>query len=141
MQQNNIRIEHQKIVNVLNDANESKFVITKWNIINHNSNANYNAADEITYNTEVLKANLCDYKDAYVLVLGDITVIGASQTQVAFKNCAPLTKCITKISETTIDNAENFDLVIPMYNLIEYSSNYSEKTSFMILFKRWSNYF
>ena len=114
---------------------------TKWNIINHNSNANYNAANEITYNTEVLKSNLCDYKDAYVLVLGDITVIGASQTQVAFKNCAPLTKCITKISETTIDNAENFDLVIPMYNLIEYSSNYSEKTRFMILFKRWSNYF
>ena len=109
---------------------------TKWNIINHNSNANYNAANEITYNTEVLKSNLCDYKDAYVLVLGDITVIGASQTQVAFKNCAPLTKCITKISETTIDNAENFDLVIPMYNLIEYSSNYSGKTRFMILFKR-----
>ena len=125
----------------MNDANETNFVTTKWNIINHNSNANYNAANEITYNKEVLKSNLCDYKDAYVLVLGDITVIGASQTQVAFKNCAPLTKCITKINETTIDNAENFDLVIPMYNLIEYSSNYSEKTRFMILFKRWSNYF
>ena len=48
------------------------------------------------------------------------------QHKVAFKNCAPFTKCITKIDETTIDVAANLDLVMPMYNLIEYSSNYSE---------------
>ena len=89
---------------------------------------NYNTANEITYNTEVLKSNLCDYSDAYILVRGDITVVAAPTIQVAFKNCAPFTKCITKIDETTIYDAENLDLVMPMYNLIKYSSNYSEAT-------------
>ena len=50
-------------------------------------------------------------------------VTAAPETQVAFKNCAPFTKCITKIDGTTIDDAENLDLVMPMYSLIEYSSN------------------
>ena len=65
-----------------------------------------------------------------ILVRGGITVIAPPSTQVAFKNCAPFTKnwCITKIDETTTDDAEDLDLVMPMYNLIEYSSNYSEST-------------
>ena len=100
----------------------------KWNILNDNSKANYNAANKITYNTEVLKTSLCDYKDAYILVRGDITIIGHRETQVSFKNCAPFTKCIAKIDETTTDDAENLDLVIAMHNLIEYSSNYSKTT-------------
>ena len=58
----------------------------------------------------------------------NITVTAAGATQVAFKNCAPLTNCITKIDGTTIDDTEDLDLVMPMYNLIEYSSNYSETT-------------
>ena len=49
-------------------------------------------------------------------------------TQVAFKNCAPSTKCIAKIDGTTIDDAEDLDLVMPIYNIIEYSSNYSKTT-------------
>ena len=84
--------------------------------------------NEITYNTEVLKSNLWDYNDACSLVRGDITVTANPATQVAFKNYAPFTKCITKIDETTIDDAENLDLVMPMYNVIEYSSKYSETT-------------
>ena len=54
---------------------------------------------------QVLKSSLCDYNNAYILVRGDITIIAAPQIQVAFKNCAPFTKCITKIDGTTIDNA------------------------------------
>ena len=77
---------------------------------------------------KVLKSNLCDYNDAYILVGGNSTIIGHQVTQVAFKNCAPFTKCIAKIDGTTIDDAEDLDLVIPMYNLIEHSSNYSEAT-------------
>ena len=49
-------------------------------------------------------------------------------TQVAFKNCAPFTNCITQIDGTTIDDAEDLDLVMPMYDLIEHSSNYCETT-------------
>ena len=73
-----------------------------------------------------MKSNLCDYNDAYILVRCNITVTAAPATQVSFKNCVPFTKCITKRDRTTIDDAEDLDLVIPMYNLIEYSSDHSE---------------
>ena len=97
----------QKILNLLNKANDSKFVTGKWNIVNDSSNSNYDATNEINYNTEILKYNLCDYNDVYILVRGAITVIAAPATQVTFKNCAPFTKCITKINETIIDDAED----------------------------------
>ena len=71
-------------------------------------------------------SNFCDFNDAYILVRGDITVTASPQIQVAFKNNAPFINALQKIDETTIDNAENLDLVMPMYNLIEYSSNHSE---------------
>ena len=74
-------IEHQKILNLLNDANDPKFVTRKWNIISDNSNSNYAAANEITYKTEILKSNLCDYNNACILVTGDITVLAATATQ------------------------------------------------------------
>ena len=118
----------KKVLNLLKDANDSKFVTEKWNIINDNSKTNYDASNEIAYNTEILISNLCHYSDAYILVIGDITVTAAPATQVAFKHCAPFTKTITKIDETTTDDAENLDLVMPMCNLIEYISNYSETT-------------
>ena len=83
------------------------------------------------FNTKVLKYNLCDYNDAYSLVTA------ALATQVAFKNCAPFTKCTSKIDETKIDDAENLDLVMPRYNLIKYSSNYSERMgSFFLKIKQ-----
>ena len=104
-------------------------MIRKWNIANDQSNANYDVGNQIIYNTDVLKSDLCDYNNAYILVRGDITVTAAPVIQVSFKSCAPFTKCITKINGTTIDGAEDLDLVTPMYNLIEYSSNYSETAS------------
>ena len=88
----------------------------------------WNVAYEIIYNTEVLKSKLCDCNDACISVRGDIIVIAGPVTQVAFTNCAPFTKCITKIDGTTVDNAEDLDLIVSMYNLIEYSSSYSETT-------------
>ena len=121
-------MEYQKILNLLNEANDSKFVTRKWNIVNDQSNANYDAGNETVFNTEVLKSNLCHYNDAYILVRGNITIIGHQVTQAAFKNCAPFTKCITKIDGTTVDDAGDLDIVMPMYNLIEYSSNCSETT-------------
>ena len=78
----------------------------------------------------MLRSSLCDYSDAYILVKGNITVnntaaegAAANNTdkKVIFKNCAPFTNCISKINNTQIDNAEYIDLVMPLYNLIEYS--------------------
>ena len=112
----------------MNEASNSKFVTRKWNIVIDNSKANYGVGSEITYNTEVSKSNICDYNDAYILVRGDITITAAVAKQIAFKNCAPFTKCITKIDRATTDDAEHLDLTMRMYNLIEHSSNYSETT-------------
>ena len=84
----------------------------------------------------MLKSSLCDYSDAYIFIKGNISVnnteTAAAPTnrniKVIFENCAPFTNCISKINNTQIDNAEYIDIVMPMYNLIEYSDNYS-KTS------------
>ena len=99
-------MEHQKILNLLNEAIDSKVLTRKWNIVNDQLKANYDIGNEI-------------------LVKGNITVAAAPATQVSFKNCAPFIKCITKIDGTTIDNVKDLDIVMSMYNLIEYSSNYS----------------
>ena len=107
-------MEHQKILKLLNEANDSK------------SKTNYCIGNEIIYNTKVLKSNLRDYNDVIILGRGNITITGDQVTQVALTNCAPFTNCITKINRTTIDDAKDLDLVMPMYILIEYSSNYSE---------------
>ena len=61
-------MKHQKILNLLNEANDSKFVTREWNIVNDNSKTNYKAANKIICNIEVLKLSLCDYNDACILV-------------------------------------------------------------------------
>ena len=86
----------------------------KWNIVNDQLNANDDVENEIIYNTEVLNYNLGNYNDAYILVRGNITVIGYQAIKVAFKNCVPFTNFITKIDGTTIDDAEDLDVVVPM---------------------------
>ena len=97
----------------------------------------YSPNKQIRFKTAMLRSSSCDYSDAYILVKGNITVnntaadgAAANNTnkKVIFKNCAPFTNCISKINNTQIDNAEYIDIVMPMYNLIEYSDNYS-KTS------------
>ena len=98
-------------------------------IFNDQLNANYDVGNEIVYNTEVLKSNHCDYNDAYILVRGNITVVGNNGTQVAFKNCVPFIKCITKINGTVIEDIEDLDLVMLISNFLEYSSNYSNTKS------------
>ena len=96
----------------------------------------------------MLRSNLCDYADGYILVKGTITIIGAGvddveklldvrNKSVIFKNCVPFTKCISGINGTDIDNAQDIDIVMPMYNLTEYSDNYSEKIrTFMAVLQR-----
>ena len=72
-----------------------------------------------------------------VTVTGNINVAGDdANTKVAFKNCAPFTKCIAEINETFIDDAEHINITIPMYNLIEYSDNYSDTSGNLWQFKR-----
>ena len=69
-------MEHQKILNLLDEANNSKFITRKLNIVNDNSRDNYNTGNWIIYNKGVLKSNLCDYNDFYILIRGNIAIIG-----------------------------------------------------------------
>ena len=113
-------MEHQKILNLLKEADNSSFVTRKWNIFNDQSNENYSVRNEIIYSTEVLKSNFCDYNDAYISVRSDIFIIRRNNANpVKFNNRGVFTKCITNIDGTTIHDAENLDLVMPMYNLLE----------------------
>ena len=73
-------MENQIISTLLNEDSASKFVTRKWNIVNDESNTNYDVGNEIIYNTEVSKSNLCDNNDAYILVRGDITVTATPAT-------------------------------------------------------------
>ena len=107
-------MEHQKILNLLIETNDSKFLTRNRNIINDQSNANYGTGNDIIYNTEVLKSILHDYNAAYILLRVDITVTAAPVTQVPIKNCAPFTQCIKKADGTTIDDTQDLDLVMPM---------------------------
>ena len=81
-------MKHQKILNLLNEADDCKFVKRKWNVVNDQSNVNYDTGNEIIYNTEVLKSNLCDYNNVYILVKGYITFTTVPATEVSFKNCS-----------------------------------------------------
>ena len=109
----------------MNEENDSIFVTKKLNIVIDNSKPNYSKVNEIPYNAEVLKSNVCDYNDTYILVRGDVIVAAAGATKVEFKKCVQFTKCIIKTDEKTIDDAVSLDLIMAMYNLTEYSSNYS----------------
>ena len=85
---------------------------------------------------EVLKPNLWEHNNFYILVKNDIADIAASATEVEFKNCSPVTKCITKIYGITIDDAEGLDLVMSMYNSIEYISNYLYSTGSLCFYSK-----
>ena len=124
-------METQKIVNLLNgsDNESSKFATRKWYIVNDQNNGQYGRGNEndstIKFETKVIKPNLCDYSDAYILVTGDIKVAGgAADTNVAFKSCALFTRCVAHINDEHVETVKNLDIIMATYNLIEYSDNY-----------------
>ena len=131
-------MEYQKIANLIDDdtSNQpSKFKTRNWIEINDESRGVYNVNSQIKFKTTMLKSSLCDYSDAYILVKGTINVnntaaqgAAANNKKVIFKNCAPFTNCISEINNTQIDNAKDIDIVMPMYNLIEYSDKYAKTT-------------
>ena len=98
---------------------------------------NYSHHNPIKFLTKSIESSLCDYSDAYILVTGDITATpNNAATQVIFKNCAPFKDCRTEINYTFVDYADFINITMPMYNLIEYSYNYSDTSGSLLNFKR-----
>ena len=127
-------MEYKIITNLLNNTpNQSTKFRTKICVeINDESYGVYNTDIQIKDKNLMLRPSLGDYSDAYILVSGATTVAqeasggGNDNIEVVFKNCAPLTDCISEINNAPIDNAKNIDIVMSMSNLIEYSNNYSD---------------
>ena len=132
-------METQKIVNLLNNSEKehSTFAIKKWYIIDSESKGNYSADEEIKLLNRSIESSPCDYSDSYILVTRNITLTGGNDnTKVAFKNCAPFEKSRTEINKTFVDDAQHINIETPMYNLIEYSDNYSDTFGSLWQFKR-----
>ena len=112
-----------------------RFITKKWIEVHDQSGTaeeRYKPSKQIRFKTSMLRSGLCDYSDAYIVVNGKIIVTNPDNDvydkKLAFKNNTPFTSCILKINNTLIDNAEDLDIVMPMYNLIQYSRNYRKTT-------------
>ena len=130
-------MEHDKINNLLDSESEnlSKFVTRQYVKVNSLSNM-YNENKSIRFKTPMLRSNLCDYSDAYILVEGTIIVTASGDNNnvnnirnkrnrpLILKNNAPFVSCITTINGELIEDADDLDIVMPMYNSLEYSKNY-----------------
>ena len=132
--------DNESEVSKVNRANEmseklSKYVTREYVRVNSLSNT-YNENKPIRFKTPMLRSNSCDYSDAYILVKGTITVTAPGVNNNAnnirdkrsrpliLKNNAPFVSCITRINGEFIEDADDLDIVMPMYNLLEYSKNY-----------------
>ena len=132
-------MEYQKIANLIDETpnQPSKFRTRNCVEINDESRGAYNVNSQIKFKNTMLKSSLCDYSDAYIPVKETVSAnntaaagaaVNNNDRKVIFKNCAPFTNCISEINNTQIDNAKDIDIVMHMYNLIEYSDNYAKTT-------------
>ena len=123
-------MEYDKINNLLDSESEhlSKFVTREYVRVNSLCNT-YDENKSIRFKTPMLRSDLCDYADVYILVSGTITVAGnhprdRQNKPVILKNSAPFVSFITRINGELIEDADDLDIVTPMHNLLEYSKNY-----------------
>ena len=129
-------MEFQKITNFLDINSDNKdlpkFVTKTWIEVCDQSEGNYDVNKEIRIKTAMLRSDLCDFSDAYIIVKGTITAKEPDNAKrnkkVIFKNNAPFINCMSKINGVKIDNAEDLDVIMSMYNLLEYSKNYKKNS-------------
>ena len=124
-------MEFPKIVNLLDTTFDNKnlprFITEKWIEFHDQSTRNGNVNKEIRIKTPMLKSNLCDYFDAYIVVKETIAFTAPDNVKrnksFAIKNNSPFINCISKINNKLINNAEASDVMMSMYSLLEYSKN------------------
>ena len=144
-------MEYDKINNLLRSEelgsaigseseNLSKFVTRQYVKVNGLSNT-YDENKSIRFKTPMLRSDLCDYADAYILVNGTITIDGTNPRDrqnrpVILKNNAPFISCITRINGELIEDADDLDVVMPMYNLLDYSKIYRKTIGYLYNYYR-----
>ena len=128
-------MDFNKIKNLSGPADDKvpRFITKKWIGVQSQSGSTYNTSKPRRFKTSLLRSDLCDHSDAYVWVKGKITITNPNDNanfnkELTLKNNAPFISCISKINNELVENAEDLDIIMPMYNLLEYSKNY-EKTS------------
>ena len=126
-------MEFNKIDNLLGPTKDNvpRFIAKKWIEVHDQSNNDYNKSKPIRFKTPMLRSNLYDYSDAYIWVQGIINIVNDDDNpnfndELTLKNNAPFISCISKINGKLVENAEDLDIVMPMYNLLEYSKNYQK---------------
>ena len=136
-------MEFNKINNFLGDSSDKvlRFVTKKWIEIHPQSTSDFNTRKQIKFKTSMLRFDLRDYSEAYVWVKGTVTANANgfnanAEQKFAFKNNAPFLSCISKINSKLVENAEDLDVVMPMYNLLEYSKNYEKTSRFLFNYYR-----
>ena len=136
-------MESQKIINLLDhkDEDNPRFETRKWYIVNEHNNGNYSQGDDVQsivkFDTEIVRPFLCDYSDAYILFTGNIKVQnGTDATRVAIKNCHPFTRASFELNNEQVNTADNLDLTMNLYNMLEYSDNYADTTGSLYQYKR-----
>ena len=133
-------MEYQNITNLLDTKfDEVPKFITKKRVEVHDQSGSahdrYKPNKQIRFKTSMLRPDLCDYSGAYIVVKGDISLTKTNGREIidirnrflAFKNNAPFTNRISKINNVLTDN-EDLNIVMPMYNFLEYSNNYRKTT-------------
>ena len=141
-------MECQKITNLLGiTLNEVPIFLTKKLVEVHDQSGSaenrYKPSKKIRFKASILRSDLCNFRDAYIVVKGDVTLTktdGRRFTDIrnrflAFQNNTSITNCISKINNVLTDNAEDLDVVMSMYSLIEYSKNYRKTTKIL-----WNSY-
>ena len=125
-------MEYQKITNLLSTRsdNEPRFITKKCvEVHDQSGNDRYNPSKQIRFKKSMLRLDLCDFSDAYIVITVTETASGNRKNRpLAFKNNAPFISYNSEINNTLIDNAEDLDILMPMYNLLEYSKNYRKTT-------------
>ena len=128
-------MEYLEIIHLLDGTTNqpSKFRTRNWVKINEEARETQNANSDIKFKTSMKRSNLCDYSDTYIHVKATVTVpntaaaatpVNDTNKKVIFKNCAPFTNRISETNNEQVDDAQDTDVVILMYNLIEYSDVY-----------------
>ena len=137
-------METQKILNLLgenDDDDYSQFQTKKWYLMNDQNNGQYGLGNQndstIKFSTETINPFLVDYSDAYILINAGFRVVGGNNNgKIEIKNFNPFTRSATHLNVKHIETAENLDLVMNLYNMIEYSDNFSDSTASMYNYKR-----